>query len=202
VNDLPALTAGRITFACLNNFAKLSESTLHLFAQVLERVHNSRLLLHASEGLHRERPRQILASYGIDLVRLEFLPRLSLTDFLAAHHAIDIAIDPFPFGGGTTSCDALFMGVPLVTLRGELPVSRAGASLLSALDLPELIADTPARYVEIATTLANDMPRLQGLRQTLRDRMRRSRLSDATGFTRALESIYRTLWQGWCRNPA
>jgi predicted O-linked N-acetylglucosamine transferase (SPINDLY family) len=118
--------------------------------------------------------------------------------FLELHHQIDILLDPFPYNGGVTSLDGLWMGVPLVTLAGRLPVSRAGATILISLGLSELIAHSAAEYVEIASRLAADMSKLSELRAGMRARMRQSPLMDRTSFTRGLESLYRTAWQKWC----
>ncbi|HEV2687142.1 MAG TPA: hypothetical protein VGV35_01270, partial [Bryobacteraceae bacterium] len=112
---------------------------------------------------------------------------------------IDIALDPFPYGGGTTSLDALWMGVPLVTLAGQTALSRTGVTLLSNLGLTELIAESPDQYIHIAASLAADLPKLAELRRTLRQRLSLSVLMDATRYTRNLEAAYRHAWKQWCR---
>jgi len=125
-------------------------------------------------------------------------------DYFAAYNAIDIALDPFPYNGGTTTCDALWMGVPVVTLAGQLALARAGVSILTNSNLPELIAQSPDQYISIATTLARDLPRLAKLRSTMRDRLTKSPLMDAPTYTHGIESAYRQAWRNWCaqRQPS
>lgn len=120
-------------------------------------------------------------------------------EYLARFHAIDVCLDPFPYAGTTTTCDALWMGVPTVTLAGGTHVSRVGASLLAAVGLPGLIARAPDEYVRAATELASDLPRLAALRRGLRDRMLGSPLCDGPGLARELEAAYRHMWRLWCR---
>jgi protein O-GlcNAc transferase len=107
-------------------------------------------------------------------------------------------LDPFPCNGGTTTCDALWMGVPVISLAGQIALGRAGASILSNVGLPELIAQTPADYIRIATDFARDTDRLTVLRTSLRDTMRRSPLCDAARFTLDLESAFRSMWKQYC----
>ena len=117
---------------------------------------------------------------------------------MAWYNQIDVALDPFPYGGGTTTCDALWMGVPVVTLAGRTAVGRGGVSILSQLGLESLVAADPARYLEIATDLAGDAPRLHDLRRQLRARMKTSRLSDGVAFARDLEAALRGMWRRHC----
>ena len=152
----------------------------------------------AHEGSHRQRVRDLLQNQGIDPNRLEFAGKVSLTEYLASHRQIDIGLDPFPCNGGTTTCDALWMGVPVVTLVGRTAVGRGGVSVLRNIGLPELVAETPEQYIQIATGLANDLPRLAELRRTLRTRMQASPLMDAPRFARNVEAAYRQMWRNWC----
>jgi predicted O-linked N-acetylglucosamine transferase (SPINDLY family) len=110
---------------------------------------------------------------------------------------IDIALDPFPWGGGITTCEALWMGVPVVSLVGRTAVGRGGASILANIGVPELVAQTPEQYVQIAAALARDLPRLAELRRTLRARMQASPLMDAPRFARNVEAAYRQMWRNW-----
>ena len=121
---------------------------------------------------------------------------------LAEYGDVDIALDPFPFSGGTTSCEALWMGVPVVTLPGSRAVSRQTLSFVRAIGMPELAASSADDYVRIATELAADQPRLSELRRTLRRKMAASPLCDAYVFTRNLEAAYRTMWENWCRKAS
>jgi len=161
-------------------------------------------MLHALEGTHRATALERITSAGIDPARIEFVNRLPVARYFEQYHQVDIALDPFPYPGGTTSCDALWMGVPLVTLAGRSAVARGGVSILSNIGLPELIAASRDQYVQIASSLASDSSRLAGLRSSLRDRMRSSPLMDGQRFTREIESAFREIWRRWCatREPA
>jgi predicted O-linked N-acetylglucosamine transferase (SPINDLY family) len=189
---------GFITFGCLNNFCKVNEPLLSLWTRVLGAVPHSRLLLHAYEGSHRQRVLDHLRREGVDPQRASFVGRAPLAAYLERYHSIDIALDTFPFGGGTTTSDALWMGVPVVSLAGNTAVSRAGSSILSNVGLPELVANTPEEYVRLAVCLANDRPRLKDLHATLRQRMQASPLMDAPRFARNVEAAYRQMWRSWC----
>lgn len=197
VQSPPASSAGHVTFGCLNNFCKVSLDALATWCRSMRAVPGSRLLLHAAEGAHRERLRQRASNEGIEPARIEFVGTLPIVQYFEQYHRIDIALDPFPYPGGTTSCDALWMGVPIVTLPGITAISRGGLSILSNLQLPQLLAASPDEYVRIATELAADLPRLAELRTTLRDRMRPSPLMDARAFARDIEAAYRRMWQEW-----
>ena len=200
VNAPPALSSGYVTFGCMNNFWKISPPTLEMWAQLLRRIPSSRLLLHAHPGAHRERFAGRLAERGVDPARVEFVGFQPPGEYFQQFHRLDIALDPHPYGGGTTTCETLWMGVPVVTLPGKTAVSRAGKSILTNVGLGELVAESPAQYVDIAAVLAADLPRLAELRSTLRDRMRASPLMDASGFTRAIEDAFRQMWANWCQS--
>jgi predicted O-linked N-acetylglucosamine transferase (SPINDLY family) len=120
---------------------------------------------------------------------------------LAAYQRVDIALDPFPYNGTTTTCEALWMGVPVLTLRGDRHAGRVGASLLSQIGLMDLIAGSAKEYVEIALALANDPSRMADLRRSLRPRMAASPLCDAPAFARKIEAAYHTMWRHWCEAP-
>jgi protein O-GlcNAc transferase len=196
----PTAAAGYVTFGCLNNFAKVSSPALDLWAEILQAVPRSRLILHSNPGAHLDTVRERFAGNGISPDRLEFyLEQGNWPKYLQTYGRIDIALDPFPWGGGITTCDALWMGVPVVSLVGRTAVGRGGASILSNVGVPELIARTPEQYVQIATDLANDLPRLAELRRTLRGRMQASPLMDAPRFARNVEAAYRQMWRNWCK---
>ena len=195
---LPATQAGHITFGCLNNFSKISRPALEMWLEILRSAPNSRLMLNAPEGNHRQRARARATDAGIDAERLEFVPHVPMPEYFRRYQQIDIALDPTPYCGGTTTCDALWMGVPLVTLPGQTAVSRGGASILSTLGLPELIAQSRDDYIRIAADLAHDLPRLSSLRATLRPSMQSSPLMDAPAFARDVEAAYRRMRQTWC----
>ena len=198
VSGLPALRSGQVTFGCLNNFCKASAATLAAWRCLLEALPESRLILHAHPGRHRDRVRDLLTGPGGGPDRVQFVPRLPTADYFRIYDEIDLALDPFPYGGGTTTCDALWMGVPVVSLAGETAVGRGGLSILSNVGLAELVARDCEQYVQIAAELAGDLPRLARLRATLRQRMQDSPLMDAPRFARHIEAAYRGMWQRWC----
>ncbi len=168
VNPLPAMSPRYVTFASLNNFCKASPAALKLWAGILQAVPSAQLILHAWPGEHREQTRELFASQGVDAGRLRFFDMLSLPHYFRLHHAIDVALDSFPYPGGTTTCDALWMGVPTVSLFGQSPFTRSGLSILSNVGLPELAVDSQQAYLETAVALAGDLPRLAHMRSTMR----------------------------------
>ncbi|MEI8195557.1 MAG: tetratricopeptide repeat protein [Phycisphaerae bacterium] len=194
INALPALSRGYVTFASFNNFCKVMPETLELWKRVLLTVPRSRLLIHAYPGSHRQRVRDLFGAAGIAMERLDFFDRLTLPLYLRLHHAIDIALDPYPHGGGTTTCDALWMGVPTVSLVGPSALSRGGLSILSNVGLSELATPTPAEYLRSAVELANDLPRLATWRAEMRERLRASPLTNGARFAKNLECLYRSLF--------
>lgn len=197
VGPLPVVQQGNITFGCLNNFCKVSEPVLDTWAQLLLAVPNSRLLLHARQGSHRRRVQERLERSGVDSKRVEFVGFMPAGNYLELYRRIDIALDTFPYAGGTTTCDALWMGVPVISLAGKTAVGRGGVSILSNIGLPELVAHSQKDYVRLATELAGDVPRLIDLRSTLRHCMEQSPLTDVRRFSRNVESAYRQMWQRW-----
>ncbi len=189
---------GPITFGSFNGLAKLTPQMVELWAKLLGAVPGSRLLV-KTYGLAAESARRALreafSRHGIAGDRLELRPPDGgFAEHLAAYLELDIVLDVFPYNGTTMTCEALWMGVPVVTLAGATHVSRVGASLLERVGLRDLVAATPAEYLDIALRLARDEPRRRELRGSLRERMRRSPLTDARRFTRDLESAYHRLW--------
>lgn len=199
--SLPALGAGHVTFGSLNNFCKINRQVLEVWCRILREVPASELLLHAPEGRHRDDARQVVQDHGVDPARVQFISRMSPARYFAQYQQIDVALDPFPFPGGTTTCDALWMGVPVITLPGQTAVSRAGLSILSNVGLPELVAESVEDYVRLATDLARDGSRLQLLRSGLRQKMLSSPLMDAPQFARDIEAAYRGMWRTWYQSP-
>lgn len=198
VNSLPASDTGRITFGCMNNFCKITPGVWDAWEQLLQAVPGARLVVHAGEGTHRQQARDRLARAGVDPDRLEFVGFQPLVQYFEQYRNIDIALDPFPYTGGTTTCDALWMGVPVVTVAGRTAVSRGGLSILSNLGLDEFVARSVQEYVRLAAQRASDRPRLSELRQTLRSRMKASPLMDERQFAADMETAYRWMWQAWC----
>lgn len=195
----PSRANGFVTFGSFNQASKLSRSVRRLWAQILEKVPDSRLVaLSVSEGPAQEELLREFSNAGIARARITLLPYLSLDNYYRQFEAVDVALDTTPYSGATTTCDTLWMGVPVVTLAGDRPTSRSAASVLSTVGLREWIAVTPEEYVRLAVKLATDVPLLADLRQNLRRRMRDSALMDEPQFARELEDAYRRMWRAWC----
>lgn len=200
VSAPPCLSARHVTFGCFNSPMKLSDETLGLWASLLREVGGSRLRLKYL-GRYRDRDLQhrVLRRLGVDPGRVDFLwGDDSIVAHLGNYGAVDIALDTFPFTGSTTTWEALWMGVPVVTLCGDSLASRLSASFLRPAKLDELIAATPEDYGRIARELAGDPGRLSILRASLRDRIARSPLCDGGARARQFERIYRAVWRRWC----
>ncbi len=206
VSPLPAQAAGAVTFGSFNSMPKLNDPLIDGWASVLRGVPRSRLVLKNKalrDAAIRESVARRLADRAVGPERVELLPPApSQRDHLAAYSRVDIALDNFPYNGTTTTCEALWMGVPVVALEGRGHAARVGASLLTAAGMPELIARTPGEYSAIAARLAGDQAALARFRSTLRGRVAGSRLCDAGAFARAFEAAVRTAWRGWCARAA
>lgn len=203
VAPLPALTRGYITFGSFNNFAKLSRDSIKMWIRILKEAPNSRIILKShcfsDEGTRRYAV-EMFAREGVGEERVELLlydP--SLQDHLSLYGRFDIALDTFPYNGTTTTCEALWMGVPVITLAGNTHASRVGVSLLRNVGLGDLVAATPEEYVRTAVELASDIKNLHTLRNSLRNIMRHSPLTDAKRFTANLERCYQQIWEDWCK---
>lgn len=202
VGPPPARAGAPVTFGSFNIVSKIGPGTGALWAEVLRRAPGSRLVL-KSINLGPESVRRLtldrLAACGIDPARVELRGGdLRRRDHLAAYGGIDIALDTFPYHGTTTTCEALWMGVPVVTLAGRVHASRVGVSLLTAVGVPELIAADRDGYVRLAVELAGDPARLARLRAELRERVRSSILCDSPGYARRVEGVLRDTWRAWC----
>ena len=175
---------------------------LRLWGRILAALPDSRLLLKsAGTGSTRVRQRiqQMLGESGIAPERLELRGyEADHLGHLALYERMDIALDTYPYHGTTTTCEALWMGVPVVTLAGHHHAARVGVSLLTNAGLPEFVTETPDDYVRVAVALARDLPRLAHLRATMRARLERSPLMDAPRFARDIEAAYREMWRQWC----
>lgn len=198
VNALPALTAGHVTFGCLNNFLKLNAETVARFARVLHAVERSRLILLAPPGSARPRLTDHFAQHGIAEDRLEYIVIGPRAEYLRHYHRIDLALDSLPHNGMATTCEALWMGVPVITQVGVTRESRAGLSLLTTIGLPEFIARDADEFVHTAARFAHDLGALAEYRANLRTKMQSSPLMDAPRFARHLEAAYRETWRQWC----
>ena len=199
VAPLPALAARRITFGSMNSAAKLNQAVIDLWSRILGRVPDSTLLLATvPRGEYEARIREAFSLRRIAGSRLEFHDRVDPDEYLALYRRIDISLDPFPCNGGTTTCESLWMGVPVVTLAGDDFRSRAGLSLLLRAGLERLAARDAFAYVETAIALARDIPALSTMRAGLREHVRASPLGDIGAYVASLERAYRSMWMDWC----
>lgn len=202
---LAANQNGYVTFGSYNALQKMAAGTAALWARVLQTVPRSRLVLKSlafADAATRRAIQRRFIDAGIAETRVDVVPPSDSSAFLAEYHRLDIALDPFPYNGGTTSCEALWMGVPVVTLAGERFCSRMGMSLLENIGLPELVAHSADDYVRIAAGLAADLTRLRALRETLRSRLSTSPVCDGARTARELERAYRNMWREWLSGAA
>jgi predicted O-linked N-acetylglucosamine transferase (SPINDLY family) len=197
VAPLPALHRGQVTFGCFQALAKVNDDVLSLWSRVLSECSGSRLRLQAASLADERTARALLErlrDHGIDPARVELAGAMSRDDYLAAHAEVDLLLDTFPYPGGTTTCEALWMGVPTVTLAGGSMLARQGASLLCAAGLADWVAQTPDEYVALACAKAGDTGHLARTRAGLRRHVAASPLLDAARFSRHLEDA---LWGMW-----
>jgi len=198
----PCLKDGAVTFGSFNNPAKISAETFGVWARLLTRLPSARLLLKGKPFADDATGEKFLARFaerGISRERLELVGWLPNADaHLTLYERIDVALDPFPYNGTTTTCEALWMGVPVVTLKGDRHSARVGASLLTQAGLTDWIAKSANDYVEIALALASNPTELQRLRRGMRQRLAASPLCDGNAFARRVENAYRSMWRSWC----
>ena len=197
VSPTPALSKNYVTFGCFQRLPKITDETLRSWSRILESCKDSRLRIQ-SEGLDQEPQKddflERAALLGIPKTRLELAGKEPRADYLARHAEIDIILDCFPFSGGATTCEALWMGVPTVTLAGATLVSRQGASLLSAAGLDDWVATTAEGFVELAIEKASDLHSLEELRATLREQVLSSPLYDGERFANHLADALHGMW--------
>jgi predicted O-linked N-acetylglucosamine transferase (SPINDLY family) len=201
VAPAPSCSGRPITFGCFNRLAKISDQTVALWAQLLSAVPHSRLALkdaQLSNPAERSRMAGIFARRGIDAGRLLLLPGTSHIEHLAAYAEVDIGLDPIPVSGGVTTMEALWMGVPVVSLLGKSLAGRISAAIVSAAGLETWAASTEDEYVAVARRAAIDVPALSELRRTMRSRMRASKIADPQAYCGAVEEAYRTMWRSYC----
>jgi len=199
----PVERNGYITFGSFNQVSKVSSLARQLWAEILLQLPESRLVIdRASEGAAQDRLLRDLETAGVAAGRISFRQAVPLEEYFRRFNDVDIALDTMPYSGCTTTCDTLWMGVPVVTLPGSSSLSRATASILSVTGLADWIAPTREDYVRLNLELAQDRARLSELRGLLRQRMRVSPLMDETGFARGVEAAYRGVWKKWCEGAA
>jgi len=199
IDHPPCEDNGYITFGCFNNFTKVTDEVLQIWAKIMDRVPNSRLLMEIVGIGNPKIKEDVVARFvknGLPVDRVILEPRL-ITNQYILYNRIDIALDPFPCNGGTTSMDTLWMGVPFITLAGRHFVSRMGVTILSNAGLSELIAENLEEYISKAVNLANDPMRLRKLREGLRDKFAASPVMDQKKFVRNIEAAFREMWKKW-----
>lgn len=198
-SDPPCLRKGSVTFGCLNRAVKFSDPCIALWSQILDAVPRSVLAVLGGVAASLNLPlRERFARHGISHDRLLLIEGKPRSDYLQTYADIDIGLDPFPFNGDTTTCDALWMGVPVVTQAGTSFVARRGVSHLTNIGCQECIAENREEYVAIAARLARRPDLLREYRTSLRDKLLHSPLVDGKQYTRNLENAYRDAWIGWC----
>jgi predicted O-linked N-acetylglucosamine transferase (SPINDLY family) len=198
-DEPPFLRNGYVTFGSFNAAPKLSQTVRRLWAEILHALPDSRLVIVGvppEAGLKR-----LLEDFerlGIAGSRITSVGRVSLQEYFRCFNRVDIALDTTPYSGGTTTCDTLWMGVPVLTITGSRSVSRSTASVLTSMGLTGWIAASPQDYVRLAVQRAGDYGILQELRRTLRQSMLSSTLMDEVAFARSIEDAYRSIWRTWC----
>ncbi len=202
----PSFNSEVFTFGCFNKLAKITPDSINVWAQILLELPNSQLLLKTA-ALHESSVRNDLrnnfSTYGVDPSRVICIERdVSQIEHLTKYNQVDIALDTFPYNGTTTTCEALWMGVPVIVLEGNSHVSRVGVSQMINLGLKEHIAQSKEEYVRIAVNLARDSDKLSVLRKKLRENMMMSPLMDAESLTNNIEKAYRDMWKDWCLNQS
>lgn len=197
VTPPPVLRNRFVTFGSFNNFRKVNPATITAWARLLSALPNSKLLIVLNGGEDNAHVPAMFGRHGVDPTRVRLLPRQPMDGYFRLHSEVDISLDPYPYNGGITTLNALWMGVPTVTLAGGRAVARAGLSILRNVDLDALVARTEEEYVAVLVRLAKDVDRLASLRATLRDTLRASPLMNERQFTANLESLYLAAWEQW-----
>jgi len=203
VQNSPCIHNGFITFGSFSNRAKITKNTIEIWATILKRVSNSRLLLKSSIMGDQDARKRLLDQFvqnGISPDRIDILGYMPLQDHFSAYQQMDVALDTFPYNGTTTTCEALWMGVPVITLNGDRHAGRVSGSILSRIGLSDWIADSTGNYIETAVQMTRHPDHLQKLRMTMRSRMLQSPLMNRRGFVQNLETAYRWMWKGWCEH--
>jgi predicted O-linked N-acetylglucosamine transferase (SPINDLY family) len=201
VSALPAALNGDLTLGCFNKLAKLTPETLALWSKLLAALPNARLLLKTSGLEHPERVEYLkrdIHKAGIDFSRVDISGGAPHEEFLKGYHAVDIALDPIPYSGGLTTCEALWMGVPVVTLRGERFASLHSTSHLSNADLVDWITESEEEYIQLVVQWSQKLQELQSLREGMRARLQKSLLSNGPQYTADFESLLKLSFKTYC----
>lgn len=200
VMNLPAIDKGYITFGSFNNLAKVTPEVIETWSLILKAMPRSRLLIkRSSDTQTQDRYIELFRKAGVMRHQLDFIGFVpGIMQHLDLYNRIDIALDTFPYNGTTTTCESIWMGVPVVALAGSMHAGRVSMSILAQLGLNEFVATSPRDYVRIATKWAANMEELANLRKNLRKRVQDSRLCNGKAFTREIEKLYRMMWNTWC----
>lgn len=193
----------RVIFGSFNNVTKLSQRTVCLWSRILKEIPHAELLLKDKQfnnSVERDRVLERFVACGVERERVELIGSVPRAEHFACYNRLDVALDPTPYGGTTTTADALWMGVPVITLRGDNWVGRVSASILTTIGLPELVANDEDGYVGLAKDLAAHGEWRRLLRERLRPLMEASPFCDGPRFTREVEAAYRGMWHLWCKN--
>ena len=193
-------------FGTFNGLPKINKSVIRAWAGILQRVPGSRLVVKNGSLKDTGTCEYLMSRFreeGIDPDRVELFGLVNTTaEHLAFYSRLDIALDTFPYNGVTTTCEALWMGVPVITLTGRIAACRYGESLLNQVGLPGFVADSVESYIQLAVDLAGDRSLRNSLRTELRSRMLNSPLCDEQGFVSRIEATYRQVWRKWCKRHA
>ncbi len=205
VSSLPCLTKGLITFGSFNNITKTTTEVVKIWSEILNAVPDTHLVLKCKQFVNKgtkERYLKLFAEKGIPAERIILFPQLpKIEDHLNFYNEIDIGLDPFPYNGTTTTCEALWMGVPVVTIMGDRHAGRVGASIMNQIGLRELlVAENEKKYIEIAVSLAKNIDKLSMIRKHMRQKMINSPLCDAQFFAQKIENAYKKMWGKYISN--
>ncbi len=203
VQELPAKVYGNITFGSLNNIAKISEEVIKLWAEIIVKVKESKLIMvgrQFNDPFIKNRYLALFSKFGVTPERIDLLSELPMAEYLELYNKIDIALDPFPHNGHTITCHTLWMGVPVIVLAGQRYAARMGASVLQQIGLPDLIATSQNDYVQCAVNLAANLENLAGIRRELRSKFKRSKLYDKEQFAADFIETMNLAWLNWCKS--
>ncbi len=201
VHELPALKRGFVTFGSFNRPEKITREVIRVWSRILREIPNSKLILKNRNLIHDDTQQHFRNEFhkeGVAADRVEMRGGSSHEQLLSEYNDVDIALDPFPYNGGATTCDALWMGVPVITLKGDRIISRQSTSILMSAGITGFIADDKGKYVDISVECSNRIGELAVLRNQLRRQFAASPVCDAVKFTSDLEYIYRKAWRNWC----
>ena len=203
VNSLPALSNHFVTFGCFNNLAKVNNEVVVLWSRLLLKIKGSKLILitnQLNDSKTRTNFKNLFLQEGVSPDQLDLQGSLPHSKLLKSYNNIDIALDPFPYSGGLTTCEALWMGVPVITMPGPTFAGRHSATHLTNVGLKDWIVDSQEKYLEVVEQWCNDLEALAKLRTNLRQQVKNSPLCDAPRFARNLETVFRNMWQTWCKS--